>query len=291
VVAFSGGNLPVLARELGALLGPGRVLVAGDDDVENKRNSGRKFAEQAATLCEGRAVFPHFVDRRPGQTDFNDLARAEGEPVVRLQFDVATRALAGRDWRGALRVTKAGVIVGSLPNLVEILEHDEGLASRIAFNEFDRRVYIRAALPWSRKGEKFPREWESDFDSIDFRVWLDGAYGVTAATVDVEDAVNGVARRARYHPVRDYLRRARAAWDGVNRLATWLHDYIGAEEDDYTANVGRWWLVSAVARIFQPGAHIRGMLILEGDQYKGKSTALEILGGEWYFDPRANVGP
>jgi putative DNA primase/helicase len=290
VVAFSGGNLPILARELGALLGPGRVVVAGDDDVENAQNAGRKYAVQAATLCEGRAVFPHFAERRPGQTDFNDLARAEGEPVVRQQLQSDRRVRAAGVWRGALRVTKAGVIVGCLPNLLEILERDEGLALRIAFNEFDRRVYIREPLPWSRVGVRFPCEWDSESDAIEFRVWLNRAYGVTASTLDVEDAVNGAARRAPYHPVRDYLQCARAAWDGVNRLSTWLHDYLGVEEDDYSANVGRWWLVSAVARVFQPGAHIRGMLILEGEQYKGKSTALEILGGEWYSDTGISLG-
>jgi putative DNA primase/helicase len=50
------------------------------------------------------------------------------------------------------------------------------------------------------------------------------------------------------------------------------------------------WLISAVARVFQPGAKADCCLILEGGQGIGKSSALRILGDPWFTDEIADLG-
>jgi predicted P-loop ATPase len=50
------------------------------------------------------------------------------------------------------------------------------------------------------------------------------------------------------------------------------------------------WLVSAVARIFRPGAKADCCLILEGAQGIRKSTALRTLAGEYFTDELADLG-
>jgi predicted P-loop ATPase len=95
-------------------------------------------------------------------------------------------------------------------------------------------------------------------------------------SVDVAgQAVQTAARDHPFHPVRAYLQGV--AWDGVEPLDRWLSTYLGADDTEYSRAVGSRWLISAVARIFRPGAKADCCLILEGSQGIRKSTALHTL--------------
>lgn len=48
--------------------------------------------------------------------------------------------------------------------------------------------------------------------------------------------------------------------------------------------VSRFFLIGMVARVMQPGVKFDYCLVLEGDQGKGKSTMVRILGGDWHGD-------
>jgi predicted P-loop ATPase len=63
-----------------------------------------------------------------------------------------------------------------------------------------------------------------------------------------------------------------------------------ADDSDYIPSAGRCWLISAVARIYQPGCQADNCLILEGAQGTGKSSALKILAGDWFTDHLAALG-
>ena len=71
-------------------------------------------------------------------------------------------------------------------------------------------------------------------------------------------------------------------WDDKPRLDTWLPEYLGAENNTYTREVGRCWLLGAVARAYQPGIKFDWMLVLEDPQGVGKSTALQVLSNDWF---------
>jgi len=69
-------------------------------------------------------------------------------------------------------------------------------------------------------------------------------------------------------------------WDGQHRLDTWLVDYCGAEDTEYVRQLGRRWLIAAVARMREPGCIVDYMLITKGRQGIGKSSLPAILFGE-----------
>jgi putative DNA primase/helicase len=100
-------------------------------------------------------------------------------------------------------------------------------------------------------------------------------------------ALDHAGHENEHHPVRDYLDSLR--WDMEPRLDTWLVDYLGADDTPATAAIGRWWMISAVARAERPGCKADSMMVLEGPQGLGKSTALAVLGGEWYSETLSDL--
>jgi len=103
----------------------------------------------------------------------------------------------------------------------------------------------------------------------------------------VHQATDIAAHEKRFHPVRDYLETLE--WDGTERLDGFLPAYFGADETDYTKNIGRMFVVSMVARVLKPGCKADHLLVIEGPQGILKSTACAVLGGQWFSDNLPDV--
>lgn len=128
------------------------------------------------------------------------------------------------------------------------------------------------------------------------RTWLAHKEQIEMPRSEVTDAVEHVSFDNRYDPIKDYLTGLK--WDGVPRLREWLITYCGARlKDDndldvteYVKMVGEKWLMAGAARTLYPGCKADNVLIFEGDQFKGKSKTLGILGGEWFVETKINIG-
>jgi predicted P-loop ATPase len=70
----------------------------------------------------------------------------------------------------------------------------------------------------------------------------------------VRDAVNARARENAFYPVREYL--DRLTWDGKPRVRVWMTTKLGADLSAYSQSVGTMFLVSLVARVYEPGCKI-----------------------------------
>ena len=62
-----------------------------------------------------------------------------------------------------------------------------------------------------------------------------------------------------------------------------------ATRDSYIRAIGAKCLISAVARVYEPGCQADHMLVLEGPQGAGKSSAVAILGKPWFTDQIADL--
>ena len=100
--------------------------------------------------------------------------------------------------------------------------------------------------------------------------------------ITAQQAMETIGAQTRIHPVRDWM--DSLVWDTKPRLSTWLIDYFGVEDSPYVQAVARAWLISAIARIYQPGCKADGVLVLMGEQGAKKSQGLKVIGGDWFRD-------
>ena len=156
------------------------------------------------------------------------------------------------------------------------------LAGLVSYDEMLRAALLRRPVPGTGEAEDgLPRPLR-DTDVTAAQEWLQRA-GLAGLSKDVaHQAVELRARENSFHPVRDHLEALR--WDGVARLGSWLTAYLGVPAGAYSAAIGRMFLVAMVARILEPGCKADYMLVLEGPQGAGKSSACAALGGEWFSD-------
>ena len=76
---------------------------------------------------------------------------------------------------------------------------------------------------------------------------------------------------------------ARFLSDGTPRLNRWLSTYMGADDTDLNRAQGRLVLTAAVRRVRRPGAKLNQIMVFEGPEGTGKSSAIALLAGEAKF--------
>ena len=180
-------------------------------------------------------------------------------------------------WLELLERTKeTNIIKNKLNNFILILENDINLKGRIALDEFNKDVVACGNLPWKKRG----RMWNKEDDAY-ITAYIEKHYDIVNASF-LEKAVTITADKNVVNSVWDYLRELK--WDGVKRIDTLLHDYLGAEQSIYTAEVMKSFLTAAVARAKDGGIKYDYMPIFVGAQGIGKSTFLSNLGKNWFSD-------
>jgi putative DNA primase/helicase len=190
------------------------------------------------------------------------------------------------EWKDRLLYTetkRGPVLRNVLANVVTILGNDPRWEGVLAYDRFGETVITAKPPPWSTDDAPAVASLGDWLDEHDARVsgWFSRAYDLDVSIGIVRDAVAVVAARRPVHPVVELL--ARLEWDGTPRVDTWLCDYLGAKDTPYTRAVAAIFLLSAVARVQQPGCKVDTVPILESPQGRGKSTVLRELAGEAFF--------
>jgi putative DNA primase/helicase len=176
-----------------------------------------------------------------------------------------------------LERARDGHPLGTLANVVRVLDEDPRWTDRIRWSEF--------SLTPCLDGREL-----TDAGLIDVELWLDRVYALRPGVDKLQRAVSKVADRHAFHPVRDWITAQR--WDGVPRIDRFLSTYCGAEDVPVVREIARRWFVGAVARVFQPGCKLDTMPVLAGPQGARKSTAFRQLMPDeaWFTDTGLPVG-
>lgn len=224
-------------------------------DAETKRT----IAEE--TLANARYAFAAPLD---------DEEPAEGAATEAGEISTA--------WMEELEADNKGRYQPTSANISLILANDQHLKNKFRRNCFDDRCYIFGSMPWRSVSKPEPLR---DVDFSGLRHYIECVYRISNKA-KIDDALALEFERNTYHPVRDYLNGLK--WDGTPRINTLLHDYLGAELNDYTAEAMRKTLTAGVARVMSPGCKFDLVLTLVGGQGQGKSTFIRALGRQWYSD-------
>jgi putative DNA primase/helicase len=201
------------------------------------------------------------------------IAAAKGPKKAKPYVDAATD-----DWRAKLVYSEAGKIKKLTHNVIEIISHDDELGGMLEWDEFRQLIVTTQRPPWRTDGDP---AWAEE-DTIQLVAWFNRRYQLDVGKETVMDAVRVVARRTTTNEVRDYFEALR--WDGKRRVNTWPIVYLGAADSEYVRSVGIMWINSGVARTYEPGCQADHVMVMEGAQGLGKSSALGALAGDWYTD-------
>ncbi len=170
------------------------------------------------------------------------------------------------------QINKQGqqVLIPNLHNCRELIQQQK---LRVWYDEFLRQIQTEDV-----DGEVV--QWD-DSRTLELTAQMQSLEGMRRLGRDIVDqAIHLVAYRHTRNSLRDWL--TALQWDGTERLNTWLARYCGAEVNEYTTDVGKCWLLAAVARAYEPGTKFDHMLVLEGPQGIGKSSIFEILAGGYF---------
>ena len=186
-----------------------------------------------------------------------------------------TSTVASEEWEKHLARKSSGALGTDPGNLMLLIENLPEWKGALRLDE-SRGKMIWCTDVLGRKGREL-----QDGDYIDVGHWFRMQRGVTFRKEVIFDVLHHTARRAAFNSLHEHLNSLPV---GSGLLDSWLVRYCGVENTAYHRSIGRWWLISAMARAFDPGVQVDHCLVLEGDQGAGKSTLLRTIGGDWYDD-------
>jgi len=297
IFALNSGNLPKVAKVLTELFPSSEFIVAADND-----DPGVKAAQASG--------FQYALP--PAGQDWNDLHAASGLEAVNTglqnliaagtSLEAAAREVTGisaDDMNFAM--DSRGAIPFNHHNAMEILTKSDEWKHVFAFDEFAQRKMVMQQIPGAAGNpDKFrPREIK-DSDYISVVRWFNMNGFLRANKNTICDVVDASCHENIISPVRHYLedlgKKAEQDPEDDDYLDQWAIRMLGVEPQSdehqlYIYEVSRKWIISAVARALDPGCKADGVLIMEGSQGAGKSTALRVLAGdEWFGDALPQMG-
>lgn len=202
-------------------------------------------------------------------------------------------------WENELRTTVSpkGTYVPekSISNILVILTRHPDWEGTLAWDDFAQRKIWRKPAPiinGARGSRPLEGENYEDHHTDYIGCWMIRELDVKFSEKDLEKGVVLASRENRINAVQLYLKKCGELFKrngSKGLLDSWLTSICNVAKSQTADLFGRLWLISAVARAFTPGCQADHVLILEGPQGCRKTSALRIIGGEWYQGSLSNI--
>jgi putative DNA primase/helicase len=281
---------------------PGRKCMARVAEILIARGCQVKIARPPDGASKGWDVADAIAEGwTPNQcADFLGKAERVGAEMVIARTTTTTQAIRTAEAELVQRVEVREELAESKPVLVDfgfqrgaqgryvpclngvchVLEKHSRWKGKIWYDTFLEKIQTDAFGP--------VENW-TDYLAARLNRWIQAVFEFpTLGTERVQEAVDTVARGNTRNVLREWLEAL--TWDQTPRLHALLDRGFGAPRDIYHVRVGECWIISMVARVLSPGCKVDTMPVFEGSQGAGKSTALAILGGEFFGEMHEDFG-
>lgn len=228
------------------------------------------------------AVLPRVAEWTKEVTPDSAQARALVSQVKKARkrskpLDVSpTEDEPDEDGRLPLLLDKIGRPTPTLDSLTRVFAHSD---IEIRLDELTWSAQLRTpqSAPNAAQG------WGPVTDAVlhGLMLRLQREHGTSWSETTYWQAISALSGENRHHPVREYLDRCEAQWDGQSRVEVLLTamgiDVDGSDEAQWAQTAIVKALISAAKRVYQPGCTAKGMLVLYGRQDAGKSRFVRAL--------------
>lgn len=223
------------------------------------------------------AIEPEIVDD-PEAAEI--VSRVEVTVSVKDDEAAVTGSMFGMWEKLDIALTAGGSPICNVDNALRVIENFEPFKDLLWYDEFHHKYFTR----W--KSER-AREW-LDIDNLNLLAFMQRQLGLTKIGDEMihKASVVYAHKRVRNEP-RDWMESLK--WDGVDRIEHFFVDCMGADDSEYARAVGKNFFIGMAARVFMPGCQLDNMVILEGSQGAGKTSALRAIGGSWYTEAKESV--
>lgn len=258
-IAFDAGNLGPVCDSITLKLPPHvKVEIWADNDLNTPGNPGVTKATAAAAKIGATVVVPDEAG------DWNDIAQARGiEAVTAAMVPANDNRYIDID-TPLPHVGPRGKPLVTIENMAEVCRR-LGVVVRYNVISKDEEVLI--------PNESF---------SIDNRANASLAWLVSwcarfnMPTDKVGDFITYMADQNLYNPAANWI--TSKPWDGVSRLPAFYATVTSTGDQALKETLMKRWMVSAIAAAFQPeGVSAHGVLVLQGNQYLGKTKWFKSL--------------
>jgi predicted P-loop ATPase len=167
-------------------------------------------------------------------------------------------------------------------NVMQILEADSSLNKSFRFNEFSHEHESNV-----RTGREFTPLQKDDIVYTMIYIQKTYTFFEKVPVTTVQEAITAVALKNPVNPPVDLIKSVQ--WDGESRIEHWLFEVFGVEDTIVHRAIASNWLKGLINRVISPGCKFDTVLVLEGAQGIGKSSALRMLGDPWYAETTMDI--